>query len=175
MRFPMTLDRVTRGITIGAVLLIALILPVQAVVTLQKAPPPLGVPLSIVFGVVGATLLLGLAWAPRAVKVGRDTLLVERLGWTPYEQRLDEVTGVEDGPAIELRGPVRRVAGNGGLMGYSGLYHLAGVGLVRLWATRLGTPTVLLRRGDERPLLLGVDDPAALKAALLRARPRLAS
>ena len=38
-------------------------------------------------------------------------------------------------------------------------YEAPEVGLVRCWATRLGRPTVLVRRGSEKPLLLGVDDP----------------
>lgn len=77
--------------------------------------------------------------------------------------------GVEPGPSISLWGKVRRVAGNGGLMGFSGFFHVSGVGMVRLWATRLGVPTVLVRRAHGRPVLLGVDDPAGLERALRRA------
>lgn len=57
-------------------------------------------------------------------------------------------------------------------MGFTGLFHVSDVGLVRCWATRLGVPTVLVRRGRERPLLLGVDDPAGLLQALRRAPHR---
>jgi hypothetical protein len=54
----------------------------------------------------------------------------------------------------------------------TGLFHVVDVGLVRCWATRLGEKTVVVRRADERPLLLGVDDPAGLLQALRRATHR---
>lgn len=173
MRFPMTLGTFTRVTTIGTLTLIGLMLPFQYLMVLRHVPVP-----GLRFAVLGVLVLVGLmmlftvAIAPRAVRVGPNRLSVERLFWPDFVLPLREVTGVEVGPVLSLFGKVRRLAGNGGLMGFTGLFHVAEVGLVRCWATRLGLPTVLVRRAGQRPLLLGVDDPAGLLAALRRATHR---
>ena len=170
MRFPMTLGGITRVITFGTLLILLVMLPLQFFVVLAHVPvAALKVPVAGVLVMVSGALLFTIAVAPRAVKVSSSKLTIERLFWRDFEVPLRLVTGVEEGPVISMMGKVRRVVGNGGLMGFTGLYHVAEVGMVRCWATRLGVPTVLVRRGDERPLLLGVDDPAGLLQALRRA------
>lgn len=170
MRFPMTLGGFTKVTSIASLAVLALLLPLQSFVVLRHLPAP-----GPRFGAVGLLLLVGgvllfvVAIAPRAVRVDAHRLVVERLLWPDFEVPLRQVTGVELGPELTVRGRVRRVAGNGGLMGFTGLFHVTDVGLVRCWATRLGRATVLVRRGQERPLLLGVDDPAGLLRVLQRA------
>lgn len=167
MRFPMTLDRSTKFITVGALLLVGLLIPLQYFVVLRQIPAPLLK--SLVMGVlslVALVLLFTVMLAPRAVRISAGMLIVERLWWRDFVLPLREVTAVEEAPPLEVFGKVWRVAGNGGLMGFTGLFHVSEIGLVRCWATRLGVPTVLVRRAGARPLLLGVDDPAALLRAL---------
>lgn len=169
MRFPMTLGGLTKVTTVSSLLLLGLMLPFQYFMVLRHLP---GTPAKVMGGVlllaVAGTLLFTVALAPRAVRVDGHRLVVERLLWPDFVQPLRQVTGVEAGPEITLRGRVRRVAGNGGLMGFTGLFRVSEVGLVRCWATRMGVPTVLVYRGQERPLLLGVDDPAGLLRSLRR-------
>lgn len=168
MRFPMTLGGLTKVTTFGSLLAIAVVFPLQFF-ALQPMPAPV-----LRFAILGLTVaglgvLFAVAIAPRAVHVTGTKLKVERLFWPDFEVPLREVVGVEAGPPIAVFGKVRRVAGNGGFMGFSGLFRVGELGLVRLWATRLGVPTVLVRRAHGRPLLLGVDDPSALLETLRRA------
>ena len=171
MRFPMTLGGFTKVTTFFSLLIIFVMLPFQFFFLLSHVPvPQLKFVVAGVLALVGGVLLVAVALAPRAVRVDSRRLVVERLLWTDFEVPLRQLTAVQPGPEITvMSGQVRRVAGNGGLMGFSGLFHVANVGLVRCWATRLGVATVLVRRGDERPLLLGVDDPEGLLQALHRA------
>jgi len=170
MRFPMTLGGLTKVTTFGSLLVLLVVVPLQFFVVLPHIPVP-GVRWMAlaVISAVALTLLFTVAIAPRAVRVTGSKVAIERLFWPDYEVPLREVVGVESGPPISVFGKVRRVAGNGGLMGFTGLFHLSEVGVVRLWATRLGVPTVLVRRAHGRPVLLGVDDPSALLATLRRA------
>lgn len=168
MRFPMTTGLGVKLVTALAlgVVFFALLVP-WLVMVFGEAPPwrvvlgssviSLGVPLALLFVLV---------LAPRAVRLEPDALVVERLAWRDYRIPLVDVASVEAGPRLKaFTGGVLRVAGNGGLMGFTGYFFVRGVGIVRCWATRLG-PTVLVRRKSERPALLGVDDSPALLAAL---------
>lgn len=165
MRFEMTLGTLVKVTTA----LTAVVVPVQLAVLWTLPVAPVRPVAGGVMAVVALVLVLTALWAPRAVRLDAARLVVERRGWFDFELPLRQVTRVERGPALELLGgDVRRVAGNGGLMGFTGLYRVAGVGLVRCFATRLGRPTVLVHRAHERPLLLGVDDADGLLTALRR-------
>ncbi|MDX2015594.1 MAG: hypothetical protein SFW67_35705 [Myxococcaceae bacterium] len=162
----MTTGRVVQVVT-AASTLIAIGVTAMVVQILQHAAVPvLSVAVSLlVLGVVGLTI----AWAPRSVRLDDDALVLERLAWPELRFPLSDLASAEEGPRLgALGGGVWRVAGNGGVMGFTGLFHVRGIGLVRLWATQLGTPTVLLRRHTGRPLLLGVDDARGLLEALAR-------
>lgn len=170
MRFPMTLGGLTKVTTFGSLLVLLLVLPLQYFVVLRHIPvPQVRWAALAVIAAVAFALLFTVAIAPRAVRVTASKVAIERLCWPDFVLPLREVVGVESGPPISIFGKVRRVAGNGGLMGFTGLFHLSDVGVVRLWATRLGVPTVLVRRAHGRPVLLGVDDPTGLERALRRA------
>ncbi|MBL8921107.1 MAG: hypothetical protein JNJ54_19750 [Myxococcaceae bacterium] len=134
----------------------------------EGAPWPVALGSSVVGLGVPVALLVVLLLAPRAVRLESDAVVVERLGWRDYRIPLADIASVEAGPLLKvLGGGVWRVAGNGGLMGFTGYFFVRGLGVVRCWATRLG-PTVLVRRKSERPALLGVDDGPALLDALAR-------
>lgn len=166
----MTLGGITKAITFGSLLALCVVFPIQYFVVLRNIPvPAVKLLMMAVLSLGLASMLFVVAIAPRAVRVTGDKLKVERLFWPDFELPLREVVGVEEGPPLSIFGKVRRVAGNGGLMGFTGLFSVTGIGLVRLWATRLGVPTVLVRRAHARPLLLGVDDPSALLTTLRRA------
>ncbi len=166
----MTLGGLTKVTTFGSLLLLLIVLPVQYFVVVRHIPvPAVRASVLIVISLVSLALLFTVAIAPRAVRVTASKVAIERLFWPDYEVPLREVVGIESGPPLTMFGRVRRVAGNGGLMGFTGLFHVSDVGVVRLWATRLGVPTVLVRRTHGRPVLLGVDDPAGLERALRRA------
>jgi hypothetical protein len=169
MRFPMTTDGWVKFTTLMTLVLVVFVLPNVALAT-NRAPIPEGV--TVITHAAQGFLLLVLLWtvlaAPRAVRLTPKAVLVERLALPDFEIPWSEVTGVQEAPSIELRGQVRRVAGNGGLMGFTGLYSVTGVGTVRCFATRLHRPTVLLSRREGRPVLLGVDEPHRLLEALRR-------
>jgi hypothetical protein len=169
-RFPMSLSRPIHVIT-GLSLLGAGAVSFVAATQLHAPPAVAALPVVVAVLVV-AVVALAVLWAPRAVRLHDDAVIIERLASAEVRLPLAEVTSVEPGPALQpFGGRVWRVAGNGGVMGFTGLFFVRGVGLVRCWATRLGTPTVLLRRSAGRPVLLGVDEAPALLDAL---RQRLA-
>lgn len=169
-RFPMTTGLMVKVVTALTALITFVLLPVQAVAMYHFAPPGparglVVAALALTFAVLAFTFLL----APRAVRVSGGRLVVERWLWSDFAVPLRTLRSVEPGPQLRLlRGEVRRVAGNGGLMGFTGLFYVKDVGLVRCWATQLEAPTVLVRRNDGRPLLLGVDDARGLMEALRR-------
>jgi hypothetical protein len=168
-RFPMTTSRTVMALTGGTLLVVAFALLVAFDVVPQSSTavrPGLGA--ALVSVVVGLAIL----WAPRAVRLDDDVLAVERLAWADVRIPLADITSVEPGPALTtFGGDVWRVAGNGGVMGFTGLFHVRGVGAVRCWATQLGAPTVLVSRRSGRPVLLGVDDGRGLLEALRRRLP----
>jgi hypothetical protein len=166
----MTMDRMTLGLTALVGVLVVGVLPVIAVVTLgADAPPVARIATAVTLLIVPVAISVPVILAPRAVRIDERGLEVERLGWAPVEIPWPDVVRAEIGPPIEVLGRFHRLFGNGGLMGYTGLYQLDGVGRVRLWATRFGRPTVVVHRSAGLPVVLGVDDPEALLAAL---RPR---
>lgn len=168
MRFPMTVGTSVRWISFVALAVGAVTFPIPILVALQPSVPAPVVWVSLVPSfIVPVVLLLTVLWSPKAVRLEADALVVERRGWSDLRIPLAEVAGVSRGPELKAFGSgVTRIAGNGGLMGFTGLYRVTGVGLVRCWATRLGAPTVLVTRKSERPVLLGVDDGPALLQAL---------
>jgi hypothetical protein len=168
MRFPMTTDLTVKLVTALSFGVVAVTLPIPWLVAKAgHAPWPVAVGSAVVAWGVPLVLLGTVLLAPRAVRVEADAVVVERLAWSDYRIPLAEVAAVEPGPMLKaLSGEVLRVAGNGGLMGFTGYFRVRGLGVVRCWATRLRRPTVLLRRKTERPVLLGVDDGAALLRAL---------
>ena len=170
MRFPMTTGLAVKLTTLLSLAVVGVTVPIPwALATFGTAPWALAAGTSLVAWGVPLVLLVTVLLAPRAVRVERDAVVVERLAFPGYRIPLGEVSAVEQGPELKaLSGEVMRVAGNGGLMGFTGYFRVRGLGVVRCWATRLGRPTVLLRRRSERPVLLGVDDPSALLAALTR-------
>lgn len=171
MRFPMTIDRTVKGITLFTLLLLGVTFPlITSVVGQPGVPFGIAVFTRLALGTVAVVLVLSWLGAPKAVRVTHHALVVERRGLGDFELPWTEVGEVREAPPIQLRGEVRRVAGNGGFFGFTGLYSVAGVGTVRCWATRLNTPTVLVERNGERPVLLGVDEPEKLLAALATAR-----
>lgn len=168
MRFPMTTSLLVKVTTTLTVLVVATLIPIQIAVA-TKAPPAVGAVIIGGLALVTGVLLFAALVSPRAVRLDANHLVIERRGWSNFEVAYRTITGVEEGPPLSmLGGSVRRVAGNGGLLGFTGFFHVQDVGVVRCWATQLGVPTVLVRRGKERPLLLGVDDAHALLGSLRR-------
>ncbi len=130
----------------------------------------IGAPLTLVWLVpaVGGGLFITALMTPRAVTLTPLELVIERFGWPDVRIARSTITQVEHGPVTGiLRGTTRRVAGVGGWFWSGGLFKVEGVGNVRAWMTRLG-PTVLIRRADALPILLGVDDVSGLFQALNR-------
>lgn len=169
MRFTMTMGRAVRVVTALVVALLIGFLFLPAALGQARAPV---VPIMMVPGLLTIVLVLTILWAPRAVRLEDEHLVIERLLWPEFRIPLRDLARVEAGPQLHLVGrTVLRVAGNGGLMGFTGLFWVNGVGVVRMWATQLGTPTVLLWRHQARPIVLGVDDAAGLLSALERRLP----
>lgn len=157
MRFPMTLGVAAKVVTALVALLIVVLFVLPG-----REGAALMLPLLVTI-VLGVTVL----WAPRAVRLESDALVIERLAWFDLRIPFTDLVSVEHGPTLGVVGAgLLRVAGNGGLMGFTGFFWLPRVGLVRLWATQLGTTTVLIRRSAGRPIVLGVDDGAGLERAL---------
>lgn len=162
LRFTMTLGPAafwTTALVLGSV-------AVSTVVLLSEGLPAF---LTLFPWVLVLALTL---WAPRSVRVESDRLVVERLGWPAVEVPLAEVAHVGRGPTLDWwGGAALRVFGNGGFFGFTGLFRVRDLGVVRCWATRLGRPTVLVHRATGRPVLLGVDDTEGLLATLRQRLP----
>ena len=134
------------------------------------ATPRLPAPIALLtFGILGLVWLsLGITtlMAPRSVRFSFGELRVVRLAWPSFNLPWSGLVSVERGPNVKLLGSgVRRVAGVGGWFWSGGLFRADGVGNVRAWITRLG-PTIILRRLEGLPILLGVDDVEGLLQAL---------
>lgn len=168
VRFPMTVGTSVKWISVVALVVGVVTLPIPMLVAMQPSvPAPIAWVSALPSVLVPVVLLVTVLWSPRAVRLEADALVVERRGWSDLRIPLADVAAVVPGPELKAFGSqVTRIAGNGGLMGFTGLYRVSGVGLVRCWATRLGAPTVLVTRKSERPVLLGVDDGAGLLQAL---------
>lgn len=165
MRFPMTLGRAAKVVTIF-VALVMLYLFALPFILHRAVQLPFFVG-AIVPVLTMLTLGLTFLWAPRAVRLDADALVIERLAWFDLRVPYSEIAQVSAGPTLGLAGSgVLRVAGNGGLMGFTGFFWVRDVGVVRMWATQLGSPTLLVRRSSGRPLVLGVDDTDGLAKAL---------
>jgi hypothetical protein len=171
-RFPMTRGAMVKFATALTTLILLVVLPLQFAVMVRVPVPEVRALALTVLVVVGLGLVFTVMLAPNAVRIEGGRLVVERWLWSDFSVPLRQLESAEPGPELRLFGDVRRVAGNGGLMGFTGLFHVKNVGTVRCWATQLGTPTVLVRRVSGRPLLLGVDDAPALLAALHHAGVR---
>jgi hypothetical protein len=168
MRFVMTTDWIVKLITTlcVAVVMTTCLIPFALFAAPQVPQPVMWATMLVSLG-VPAILGLTVLWAPRAVRIENEVLIVERLAWSDVRIPLSEIASVEAGPELRIfGGAVRRVAGNGGLMGFTGFFSVRGEGVVRCWATRIGAPTVLVRRKFDRPVLLGVDDGSGLVHAL---------
>ena len=161
-RFPMTLDRSNRLLTLVVVGILALVVAVQLVVC---RGPAAWIP-----WLSGALMLatLGPAWAlsPRAVAVQGGELRVERRMWRPFAVPMFEIERVEPAPDVTLASAVR-LFGVGGFFGIYGLLWIRGVGRVRAFLTRRG-PGILVRRRGLLPVLLTPDDAAGASEALRR-------
>lgn len=169
MRFPMTTDRTVKLITALTFVVVLITVPIPLVLfSIPHVPSPVAWASTLVGFGVPVILVLTVLWAPRAVRLENGTLIVERLAWSDVRIPLTDISLVEAGPELKIMGGgAGRVAGNGGLMGFTGLFKVAkGGAIVRCWATRLDSPTVLVHRKSERPVLLGVDDSAGLLQAL---------
>jgi len=169
MRFPMTLDSWVKGVTAFTVVAMGIWFPAMTMAMgSTNAPWGVSVLVKVCAGLVGVVLLWTALGAPTAVKVTNAALVIERRALGDYEIPWSEVETAQEAPAITIRGDVRRVAGNGGFFGFTGLFRVKDVGTVRCWATRLNRPTVLVARKNARPVLLGVDDARALLDAIRR-------
>lgn len=167
MRFPMTLSSLVKAITALTFVILAIVVPLQWWFVAQVPVPFIRPAMAVVTGLSLLALLFVVLISPRAVRLDGGKLSIERRGWSDFVVPLRQMTRVEAGPRLTLlSGDVRRIAGNGGVLGFTGLFHVKDIGLVRCWATRLETPTVLIHRKHERPVLLGVDDAPALLSAL---------
>jgi len=167
-RFPMTRGAMVKFATALTAVILLVVLPLQFAVLMRVPVPEVRAVVLTVLVVVGLGLVVTVMLAPNAVRLEPGRLIVERWLWSDFSVPLRQLESAELGPELKVLGDVRRVAGNGGVMGFTGLFHVKNVGTVRCWATQLGTPTVLVRRVSGRPLLLGVDDARALLAALHR-------
>jgi hypothetical protein len=158
--FPMTCDRFHfwTPLVIGPLMLIPILgsrhLPVPGSLISTGV-------LAFVVLMLGVTTLM----APRGFRVSYGELVLERLAWPSFRVPMSDVVSVERGPEVKRGSGVRRVAGVGGWFWSGGLFSARGIGNVRAWMTRLG-PTVVLRRREGLPILLGVDDVEGLLAAL---------
>lgn len=160
--FPMTCDRFHfwTPVLVGPLVLI----PVFAT---RHLPMPMPVSLITTAALALVVLVLGVTtlMAPRGFRVSDGELVLERLAWPSFRIPLSDVVSFERGPQVKFSGGVRRLAGVGGWFWSGGLFSAKGIGKVRAWLTRLG-PTVVLRRREGLPILLGVDDVEGLLAAL---------
>jgi len=151
-RFPMTLDRAHRVLTVIALALVAVTFAIML-----TAIGPIMLP---VLGFVVIALAVSWAMAPRALAVEGDELRVERRAWPALRVPLSVVTTAEP---VALSGRTLRIAGVGGFFGSYGLFTNGQLGRFRLYATRR-QDAMIVRRTKGLPIVLTPDDiPGAVR------------
>ena len=152
-RFPMTLDRAHRVLTVVALALVA-----GAFAVALSAVGMLMLP---VLGFVVVALAVSWAMAPCALAVEGDELRVERRAWPALRVPLETVTAAEP---VALSGRTLRIAGVGGFFGSYGLFTNGQLGRFRLYATRR-QDAMIVRRRQGLPIVITPDDiPGAVRA-----------
>jgi hypothetical protein len=158
--FAMTCDRwhFWTPVVLTPFLLIPLALP-------RLMPQPVAGITAGAIALTWAVLVITTLMAPREVMVTFGELELVRLAWPSFRIPLHDVEVVERGPVIARGAGVVRLMGVGGWFWSGGLFRVRNLGNVRAWMTRLG-PTLVLRRKEGLPILLGVDDVPGLLATL---------
>jgi hypothetical protein len=131
--------------------------------------------LLLFIAVLPVVVLRLLQSAPRAIRLDAQGLWLERLATDPTCTGWTDIAHVEAGPPLCIPSMFARHT-DPWAFAITGVLTLAGVGTVHCWATRVGTPTVLVHRTRGEPMLLGVDDAEALlrEAARLDVKPATA-
>jgi hypothetical protein len=129
--------------------------------------------LAIPLVLVGATVLVSAAWAPRGVSVDRWSIRVERRWVEPLEIPLSSVRAVEVLGRDRI-GRVRKVTGfSDGTGAVWGRFRSDPLGEFRLYSWRRGC--WVLVETDEQRVVLTPDDPdrfvADVRAAIAWSRP----
>ena len=142
-----------------SVLVTALLLALPVIVTLAVPRAPLGGRWLIAvlpWTILGATAL----FAVRGFFLDRNCLVVQRLGWNTRIplQGLQSVTVDPDA----MKGSLR-LAGNGGLFAFTGLFRNQKLGLYRAYVTDPRRCVVL--RLPKRPIVVSPDNPNEFVAA----------
>ncbi len=150
--FPMTRDRFHfwTPLWVGPMVVLPVLLS-------RQLPMPVSLLATGVLGLTVAMLGVTTLMAPRGLRVSSSELVLERLAWPSFHLPMSQLVSVERGPDVKRGSGVIRLAGVGGWFWSGGLFRARGVGNVRAWLTRLG-PTVVLRRREGLPIVLGVDD-----------------
>ena len=152
-RFPMTLDRAHRLLTVVALALVA-----GSFAVMLTAVGPIMLP---VLAFVVLALAVSWAMAPCALAVEGDELRVVRRAWPALRVPLANVTSAEP---VALSGRTLRIAGVGGFFGSYGLFTNGQLGRFRLYATRR-QGGMIVRRTSGLPIVITPDDiPGAVKA-----------
>ena len=159
-RFPMSLDRANRAITLAVLFVCGAVLGLQVVLC---RPPVQWIPILTAILLL-PTLAVCWALAPTGIAVDGSALCIERRGWRALEIPLGEIAALESAPAVRPLGTVR-LFGVGGFFGTFGLMWSRSLGRFRAYATQ-NAPSLLVRRRGALPLLVTPDDPQALMAAL---------
>lgn len=113
-----------------------------------------------------ALLILGGAlFMVRGYSLNENSLIVHRLGWLTRVRLTSPISAVHDPSALE--GSLR-VAGNGGLFAFSGLFHNKKLGSYRVFGTDPKCAVIL--RFDQRVIVVTPHHPEAFVEAIMRGR-----
>jgi hypothetical protein len=173
MTFTMTMDRNHKSSTVAVVVLVVLLVLPGVILSalLPGAITRALVPVFLVAAII--PLVVAAMMAPRGVEVNGGSLRITRNAWRPMIIPIREIAAVEEGPTLFAMRSVR-LLGTGGFFGSYGLFWTRDVGRYRLYTTRCG-PSVLLRRRQGLPIVIGLDEPGLLRRALAEQIPQAAT
>lgn len=159
MTFTTSLDGLSKGITIGVVILFSFIIGGQLIPSYGHDP----IKSTLLIGLLVAICLFCFLFRPLTYVLTADKLVIHRLFSDITISRRDIVTAREVNKGD--MGLTIRTFGVGGLFGYFGNFSNTKIGRLTMYATRRNN-TVLIETGNKK-IILTPDDPIELVRQLV--------
>jgi hypothetical protein len=161
MKYPATLDKFARFITIGICILF-IILICQRIWAIQKLHDPALIAVQGLSVVVMVLIILGCyLFAPQSYLLTDQGLTIKRhIG--PVQLNLNEISDIRILNKDEIKGLIRTF-GVGGLFGYFGKYYNKTIGKMTFYATNRAN-AILITTKQGKKIVITPDDPGLIEA-----------
>jgi hypothetical protein len=147
MKYTASLDKVAKGITIGACILVLGVIIVTSITSGGRIPL-----FTIVFPAV--TLLAIYFYAPKSYTLSDTALIINKV-MGKVQIDFNTLKEVEKIPKFE--GGTIRTFGSGGFFGYYGKFYNRNIGKMSMYVTRRDT-MILIKTKDDRNIIISPND-----------------